>query len=103
LAQAKTHAHTTAEKYEVYAVRQFPSEVLGEAYAVVTATRISRKDWLATYFLLTQWPAETPQQGSLVVSVGAWKLVQRGAVQECVLDAERRTPPGRAGAAKMGC
>jgi hypothetical protein len=81
---------TTAEKYEVYAVRQLPSEVLGEAYAVVTATRISRKDWLAAYFLLTQWPAGMLQQGSVVVSVSAWKLVQPKAVLERVLDAGRR-------------
>lgn len=79
----------TAEKYEVYAVRQLPSDVLGEAYAVVTATRISRKDWLAAYFLLTQWPAEALQQGSVVFVAGACRSVEQRAVLERVLDAGR--------------
>jgi hypothetical protein len=75
------------EKYVVYAVRQLPGELFGEAYAVVTATRASGKDWRAAWHLLTLWPAEALHQGSVVVSGEAVPRAQRLAVPQRVLDA----------------
>jgi hypothetical protein len=77
------------EKYAICAVRPMAGAVFGEAYAVVTATRISPKEWLAAYFLLTQWPVEALHQGSVVVRAGAWPAAQRAAALEHVLDAAR--------------
>lgn len=71
----------TTPNYAVYTLKGLPTGVFGEAYAVVTGTKISVDKYRAEHFILTQRPQEALHSGVLDIAADTFPA-ELGAVDE---------------------
>ena len=71
----------TTPNYAVYALQGLPAGVFGEAYVVVTGTKISADTYRAEHFILTQRPNEALRMRELDITASTFPA-ELGVVDE---------------------